>query len=292
MDKKLFANSELIINPDGSIYHLNLKPEQLARNIILVGDPQRVEEVSANFDEIEIKTQNREIRTHTGYYKGQRITALSTGMGTDNIDIVINELDALVNIDLETRTLKTNHESLNLIRIGTSGALQADIKVNTPLISAYGLGIDGLAYFYSDSNKVVDRELTNCFKKHMTWKDELAYPYGVAGSERLIEKIGQGMMQGITLTAPGFYGPQGRTLRLNPSWPAFFQHIGNFTYSRLKIINFEMETSALYALSKMLGHEALTVCMAIANRETGDYSRDYKTYMRQLIRNVLGRLTD
>ncbi|MCF8304137.1 MAG: nucleoside phosphorylase [Bacteroidales bacterium] len=291
MSNKTYPSSELILHPDGSIYHLNIRPEHLAGNVILVGDPKRVDEISANFDHIEFKNQNREISTHTGTYNGTRITAMSTGMGTDNIDIVVNELDALVNIDLDNRVQKREKQSLNLIRIGTSGALQKDIPVNSAIVAVYGLGMDGLAYYYDEYPHAVDQGLTQSFKKYMNWKPELAHPYGVPASEKLLTKLGKDMIKGITLTAPGFYGPQGRNLRLTTSWPVFFEKIADFEHNHLKITNFEMETSALYGLGKMLGHDSITICMAIANRETGEYSRDYKEHMGKLIKDVLDRLT-
>jgi len=283
--------SELILTDEGSIYHLRLHPEDLADNVILVGDPGRVPEVSSFFDKIELKVSNREICTHTGFFNNKRVTVLSTGMGTDNIDIVVNELDALVNIDLGKRELKNNHTSLNLIRLGTSGALQADLNIDEFMVSEYGLGLDGILYFYEDSKNVIEKEITTKFINELNWSSNLPKPYVVKGSENLIEKIGFGMKKGITATAPGFYGPQGRELRLKLAFPNINNSIEEFSYNGLKINNLEMETSALYGLGKMLGHETLTVCVLIANRVTKQFSKDYKKPMKNLIEQVLYRIT-
>jgi len=283
--------SELILSEDKSIYHLRLNPEDLAENVILVGDPGRVPEVSYFFDKIEIKVANREIHTHTGYFNNKRVTVLSTGMGTDNIDIVVNELDALVNIDLEKREPKDTHTSLNLIRLGTSGALQADLNVDEFMVSEYGLGLDGMLYFYEDSKNIIEQELTEAFIKEMNWSNNLPKPYAVKGSEKLLQKIGGGMKKGITATAPGFYGPQGRELRLKLAFPNTNNNIESFSYKGMKINNLEMETSALYGLGKMLGHETLTICVLIANRVTKQFSNDYKKPVKELIEIVLNKIT-
>ncbi|RLD61172.1 MAG: phosphorylase, partial [Bacteroidetes bacterium] len=259
-------NSELILHPDGEIYHLKLKPENLANTIILVGDPGRVEVVSSFFDTIEYVGQNREICTHTGTLNNKRLTVMSTGMGTDNIDIVMNELDALVNIDLQERKPKEKHTSLDIIRLGTSGALQPDIPLNSFVMSDYGLGIDGLLNFYKVKDGVIDQKLTDAFIKQMNWPDSFAKPYAIHASEKLTQKMGDGFVHGITATAPGFYGPQGRVLRLGLSYPDINENLHKFNFENNRIVNFEMETSALYGLGKMLGHETLTVCVAIANR--------------------------
>ncbi len=216
---------------------------------------------------------------------------LSTGMGTDNIDIVVNELDALVNIDLGKRELKNKHTSLNLIRLGTSGALQADLNIDEFMVSEYGLGLDGILYFYEDSKNVIEKEITTKYINELNWSSNLPKPYVVKGSEKLIEKIGFGMKKGITATAPGFYGPQGRELRLKLAFPNINNSIEEFSYNGLKINNLEMETSALYGLGKMLGHETLTVCVLIANRVTKQFSKDYKKPMKNLIEQVLYRIT-
>ncbi len=282
--------SELILNPDGSIYHLNLLPEDIADDIIVVGDQHRVERISSFFDKIDVKKEKREFVTHTGWYKGKRITALSTGIGCDNIDIVINELDAIVNIDLETRIIKENPRKLNIIRLGTSGALQADIPVDSFVISSYGLGFDGLAQFYKanfeDDEKVLQAE----FIKQVDWKDELNQPYFAKANNELVERIEEGMIKGITATANGFYGPQGRSLRLAPNVSDLNEKLNRFSFEGQRITNFEMETSALYSLSGMLGHNAATVCAIIANRFTKTFSEDYKATVDKLIKVLLDRL--
>ncbi len=286
------AESELVLNPDGSIYHLRLHPDQIASDIILVGDPQRVEVVSGYFDHVEFKIQNREIITHTGTFRNRRITVMSTGMGTDNIDIVLNELDALVNIDLNSRTIKNTLTSLNLVRLGTSGALQPDIPLNAFVMSEYGLGLDGLMHFYHTDNPMFDHEINEAFRQYAQWPANLPSTYVVRGSDYLRAKLGEGMLKGITATAPGFYGPQGRCLRLTPGMEDINDRLEAFRYHRTSICNFEMETSALYGLSALLGHHAATICVAIANRPLKAYSKDYKTYMNQLIQLVLERLTE
>ena len=285
------AESELIINPDGSIYHLHLRPEHIADDIIVVGDPQRVEIISSYFDNIEYKITNREFVTHTGTINGKRITALATGIGTDNIDIVINELDAIVNIDLEKRVPKTTHRKLNIVRLGTSGALQADIPVDSYVFSQYGLGLDGLLNFYEDRDKVIDRELTEAFFEYSKWNQDLAKPYIVAGSQHLESRIADGMFKGITATAPGFYGPQGRILRLELMQKNINSSLENFSHNGHRITNFEMETSALYGLGGMLGHNTATVCAIIANRYTKTFSQNYKETVVKLIELLLERMT-
>ena len=284
-------NAELVLNTDGSIYHLKLNPGDVAETIFLVGDPGRAKMISEYFDTIEYSGQNREINTFTGTYKGKRLTVMSTGMGPDNVEIVVNELDALFNIDFKTRTPKNETTSLNLIRIGTTGALQADIGVvQSYLVSEYALGLDGLAYFYEDGPHVIEQELTDNFIQFMNWDEKLPRPYGIKGSEYLIEKLGQEWRKGITLTAPGFYAPQGRELRLKVHDKSIIERAGKFEFGGHKITNFEMETSALYSLSAMLGHEAMTVCDVIANRVTDDFNPDYKNSMRNLIQNMLDRV--
>ncbi|PLX02401.1 MAG: phosphorylase [Marinilabiliales bacterium] len=282
--------SELIINDDGSIYHIKLKPEDIADDIILVGDPQRVEIVSSFFDTIELKKHNREFNTHTGTYKGKRLTVLSSGIGTDNIDIVVNELDALVNIDLKTRTVKKEHKSLNLIRLGTSGGLQGDIPVDSFLMSKIAIGFDGLLNFYHNRDEVCDLDMEDAFTKYLNWNKRLASPYFVEASEKLMNRLGEGFIPGVTISSPGFYGPQGRILRLPLAVPDMNQKIEDFKYKEYKITNFEMESSAIYGLSKMLGHEALTVCVIIANRVQKTFSADYKTMVKKLIQNTLDKL--
>lgn len=285
-----FGQSELIINDDGSIFHLHLKPENIADTIILVGDQGRVEVVSSFFDTIEFKAANREFITHTGTYKGKRITVLSTGIGTDNIDIVINELDALVNIDLEKREVKSEHTALNFVRIGTSGALQGDIPVDTPIVTETSIGFDGLLNFYAAGKNMGNEDLKKAFLEHTGWKDGLAVPYFPDASRELLDKVGSDMRKGITISAPGFYGPQGRMLRLPLRDATLNDKISKLDYQGRKITNYEMESSAIYGLSKALGHNALTVCNIIANRIRREYSDDYKPGVKKLIETVLNRL--
>ncbi|HAG16893.1 MAG TPA: phosphorylase [Bacteroidales bacterium] len=284
------AESELILNPDGSIYHLKLKPENIADDIIVVGDPGRVPTISAYFDKLEFKQSNREIVTHTGYIGNKRITVLSTGMGTDNLDIVINELDAIVNIDLEKRIPKLEHKALNIIRLGTSGAMQEDIPVGTYVMSSHGIGLDGLLRFYAAGNEVEDTELTHAFLTETNWPADLPKAYIVSGSASLMEKMKKGYVSGMTATAPGFFGPQGRVLRLPLAYPDLNDRISAFSYQGLRITNFEMETSALYGLSKALGHNAMTVCAIIANRLRKEYAKDYKPSVTALIEDLLEKL--
>lgn len=288
---KPIASSELVLNPDGSVYHLKLLPEQLANTVIVVGDQGRVEAISAYFESIECKVQNREFVTHTGIFNGKRITALSTGIGTDNIDIVVNELDALVNIDLKTRTIKSEHTSLNIIRIGTSGTLMKDIPVDSIVVSSFGLGFDGLMHFYKFEENAEERALLNEINVALNLPNELNKPYLVKADEKLFEKLSKDFFTGITATASGFYGPQGRTLRLTPAVPDLNERMMHFAHNDMNITNFEMETSALYGLSRLLGHKACTACAIIANRANLEYSKDYKPTMDFLIRTVLERLT-
>lgn len=284
--------SELIINPDGTIFHLHLKPEQLARDIILVGDPGRVELVSSFFDHIEVKTGNREFIAATGTYKGKRLTVLSTGIGTDNIDIVVNELDALVNIDLKTRMVKEEHTALNIVRIGTSGALQADIPVNSYVASQKAIGFDGLLNYYAGRDEVCDLDFEAAFTKHTTWRQQLTAPYVVNSAGNLFDKFKTDeFVAGVTISAPGFYGPQGRELRLHTADRELNDKIETFRHNNLKITNFEMECSAIYGLSHLLGHHALTVCAIIANRVTHDANENYKPVIEKLVRIVLDRLS-
>ncbi|MGQ1909426.1 nucleoside phosphorylase [Marinifilum sp. RC60d5] len=286
-------SSELIINSDGSVFHLHLKPEHLAETVILVGDPGRVELVASYFDNIECTISNREFVTTTGTYNGKRISVLSTGIGTDNIDIVVNELDALVNIDLETRTPKSEHKSLNLVRIGTSGALQGDIPVDSFLLSKKSIGFDGMLNFYADRDQVSNLDFEKSFKDFVNWDKKLASPYVVSASKSLIEKLdGDNMIQGVTISANGFYGPQGRVLRLQTLDPDLNDKIEKFDYKGEKITNYEMESSAIFGLSAMLGHNAIAICAIIANRITKDASKDYKPTIKSLIQTVLDRLSN
>ena len=287
---KQIAESELIINNDGSIFHLHLKPEQLAENVLLVGDPGRVALISSHFDKIEHKVQNREFITHTGWYKGLRFSALATGIGTDNIDIVLNELDALVNIDLKTRTPKKEHKSLNLVRIGTSGGLQEDMSVDSFLMSETAIGFDGLLNFYKRRDEVCRLDIENAFVKHMNWNPKIATPYFVDASTELMTKIGKDIRKGLTISAPGFYGPQGRELRLEIQDSNINDKIRAFRFDNKCITNYEMESSALFGLSALLGHKAATICVIIANRYAKQYSKDYKPAIKELIQIVLDRM--
>lgn len=284
-------DSELILNADGSVYHLQLKPEHIADNVIVVGDPGRVELISSFFDHIEYKISNREFVTHTGFYKDNRFTVISTGIGTDNIDIVINELDAAVNIDLSTKSVKQKKRSLNIVRIGTSGAIQNDIPVDSFLLSEKAIGFDGLLHFYSDKLNVKENEISNQFCKHTNWNMDLAKPYVISASPKLIAKLEKGVHKGMTATASGFYAPQGRILRLQPAMNDFPELLSTFSYEGLKITNFEMETSALYGLSKALGHHACTVCAIIANRKNKQFSKKHDQTINDLIIHVLSNLT-
>ena len=284
------GESELILNPDGSVYHLKLQPDELAGDIIVVGDPGRVANVSKHFDRIELTRQNREIVTHTGYVGEKRITVLSTGMGTDNIDIVLNELDALVNIDLGRREKKSGHTALNIIRLGTSGALQAGVPVDSVVASTHGIGLDGMLYYYKKLPEVMDPEITEAFIKQTSWHPHFPRPYAVACSPELLRHVGEGYLHGMTATSPGFYGPQGRILRLETTHPDLNQAIAGFDFKGQKILNFEMETSALYGLGLMLGHNTLTLCAIIANRVEKKFSKDYHPVIDKLIVNVIDKL--
>ena len=284
--------SQLVLNNEGAIYHLNLHPDQLADNVIMVGDPGRVDMIASFFDKIEVERQNRELDTRTGWFNGKRITVLSTGMGTDNLDIVMNELDALANIDLKTRMPKETHRSLNLIRIGTCGALQPDIEPGNTVATRYAIGLDGLLYFYEKHKEVNEIAIRDAFIKQMDYPKDLPMPYVVEGSKVLFDKLAKGYYQGITATAPGFYGPQGRTLRMHLSYPENNHKIEEFEYQSWRVCNFEMESSALYGLGKMMGHNCLTVCVAIANRVTEKFTTDYHPYVRKLVENTLIRLSE
>jgi len=286
------ADSELILNPDNSIYHLKLHPHQIANDIIVVGDPQRVNKISSKFDSIEFKIENREFITHTGFLNGKRISVLGTGIGTDNIDIVLNELDALVNIDLSTRCIKEEKTALNIIRIGTCGALQEDIDVDSFIVSEYALGLDGLLNFYEHETTDEEHLLLEEFYSQTNYSKTLAQPYFVKSSEKLHQLFSEHCHSGITATAPGFYGPQGRKLRIDLKEPAINQKLQDFNYQQLRINNFEMETSSIYGLSKILGHHACTVCVVVANRFSKTISKDYHQSIDQLINLVLLKLTE
>ena len=289
---KAIPESQLVLNNEGAVYHLGLHPEELADDIILVGDPGRVDTISAYFEKIEVKRQNRELWSRTGYYNGKRITVLSTGMGTDNIDIVINELDVLANIDLKTRMPKAQHRTLNMVRLGTSGALQADIPVEDSYeATRYAIGLDGLIYFYGKNKEVNEVAMRDAFIEQMDYPKDLPMPYVVEGSKALMDRLGQGYFQGITATAPGFYGPQGRTLRMPLAYPENNHRIEAFHYQDWRVCNFEMESSALYGLGKMMGHNCLTICAVIANRVSEKFCTDYHPYINKLIKNTLDRIS-
>lgn len=288
--KRRFAESELIINSDGSVFHLHLKPEQLADKVILVGDPGRVETVAKYFDKIECEVSNREFRTITGTYHGKRISVQSTGIGCDNIDIVVNELDALANIDFTTREEKDEHRQLSIVRIGTCGGLQAFTPVGTFICSEISIGFDGLLNFYNGRDEVCDLPMEEAFKKHMNWNQRLGAPYFIHNDEELLDRIfhpEKGMVKGVTIACGGFYGPQGRELRIPLADPLQNEKIEKFEYQGKKITNFEMESSAVAGLSKLLGHKALTVCMVIANRKIKEANTGYKNQIEDLIKIVL-----
>ena len=285
------SHTDLILNPDGSIYHLHLLPEDIADTIILVGDPGRVAQVSSRFEKVELQKVNREFVTHTGSYQGKRMSVLSTGIGTDNIDIVLNELDALVNVDLEKRMVKANHKRLNLIRIGTSGALHADIPAGARIVTQIAGGFDGLYHFYQDDNQVTVPGLADAFMNFTGWKKSLAEPYFIKGSEKLFTLLSEvDQVAGITLSTPGFYAPQVRSIRLSPFDKTLIQKVGSFSFNEMRINNFEMESSALYALSALLNHDAITICVAIANRISLVFLEDYKAAVDSLITMVLDKL--
>ncbi len=284
--------SELIINPDGSIYHLNLRPEDLAQAVITVGDPGRVPQVSKYFDELEVKKQKREFVSHTGRLGRKRLTVISSGIGAENIDILLNELDALANIDFDTRSIRPVHTSLDIIRIGTSGSLHADIPVGSFVASAYALGLDNLLSFYEYSPTLGEAELADELNAFMAYTAELPF-YACEGNRELLAAIGAGMQPGITLTSAGFYGPQGRTLRARARFGAeYFLQLAGFSFRNVPVTNFEMETSAIYALSRMLGHRALSTNLILANRAGQAFSNNYREDMDKLIQLVLERIVD
>jgi uridine phosphorylase len=287
----MIQESELILNNDGTIFHLHLKPENIGDQIILVGDQARVEEVADFFDSIEFSTKNREFQTVTGKYKNQKFSVISTGIGTDNIDIVLNELDALVNIDLEKREIKKNKKLLRIVRIGTSGGLQEDLPVNSFVVSQKSIGFDGMLNYYADREKYCDLPFEKAFRQFTGWNESLPTPYVVDASKRLLSKFDSPeFKKGVTISAPGFYGPQGRVLRLLLAMPQLNQLIEQFSFDDLKITNFEMESSAIFGLSKMLGHQALAVCLIIANRVLGEANENYRPEMKKLIKKVLDSL--
>ena len=282
--------SELVLNPDNSVYHLKLHPEEIADTVLLVGDPARVSDISKYFNTIDVVKQNREFVTHTGWYEGTRITAMSTGMGTDNIDIVVTELDILVNFDIEKREEKKTKKQLNIIRLGTSGGLQPEIPIGSFLVSSFAIGLDGLLNFYQVPDGVLNNDMSECFVKHCNWSEKLPYPYAIKANEKLRSILSKGNYLGITATAPGFYGPQGREVRLRCSISKINDYLQSFVYNDMHICNFEMETSALYGLSALLGHKTCTICTIIANRVTKEFCNDYHPYMNNMIKMTLERI--
>jgi len=281
------AESELIINPRGAVYHLDLTPDEIAGTVITVGDPDRVKEVSKYFDSIEVKRQHREFISHTGYIGKKRITVLSSGIGPDNIDIVVNELDALVNIDFETREIKKDLSSINIIRIGTSGSLQPDIPVDSFVASTHGLGVDNLLNFYRHEQNEQEKELLHSFVTHTQVHGQIGNPYISSGSASLIKNFVDGFHQGITVTCPGFYGPQGRVLRLGIRNPQLVDRLTDFRFGQHRITNFEMETSAIYGLGKLLGHHCLAINAIVANRVKKEFSKDGKATVENLIQRFI-----
>ena len=285
-------DSELILNSDGSVYHLHLKPGDLASTVITVGDPDRVDQVSANFDTVDFKQHKREFKTHTGTLRNQRVTVISTGIGADNIDIVLNELDALVNIDFKSRQVKSELTSLRIVRIGTSGALQTEIPVDSFLLSTHGFDLNGMLQAYkihSIQNKAFEQD----FIKHSNWKKERAQPVLVDGDKSIENQlIGENILKGVTATCGGFYAPQGRKLRLTPSDSKFLKNLKNFTFEGLKITNFEMETSAIFGLSKLLGHQAGSINAILANRSNGTFSNSPEKTIDELIQYTLNKLIE
>jgi len=283
--------TELITNPDGSIFHLHLLPDDISEKIIIVGDPGRVEMIGQMLDSVRVRKSNREFSTVTGSYRDSEITVISSGIGTDNIDIVLNELDALANIDLKTKEVNENPRSLTFIRIGTTGALQAGIPAGSVIATGKAVGFDGLIHFYEGYEWFLDHRFADALTEYLEWPDTLAYPYAVDADQSLLESIGAGFPRGITISAPGFYGPQGRRLRLEPFDIELNDRITAFQVAGQKITNYEMESSAIYGLSKLLNHKALTLCVVIGNRVTGEFLNDYKPAINDLARKVLDGLS-
>lgn len=288
----MIKDSELILNPEGSVYHINLKPEQIAKDIIFVGDQNRVEKITKHFDSVEFTTQKREFKTQTGVYKGKRMTVMSTGIGPDNIDIVMNELDALANIDLKTRTIKDQLTSLNIVRIGTSGSLQNDIPVDSFVMSQYGLGLDNMLRSYL-IDEISETEMEEAFISQTNWDLRKGRPYVIAGSKSLENRLDSDKVyKGFTGTAGGFYGPQGRVLRLGIQDPELNAKMDSFNYNGTKMTNLEMETGAIYGLGKLLGHQCLSMNAIIANRANGTFSADPYSVVDNLIEYTLNKLAE
>ncbi len=289
---RVIPPSELIINADGSIFHLHLKPEQLADTVVLVGDPARVDMVADFFDERECEVSNREFHTITGRKNGKRISCVSHGIGTDNIDIVLTELDALKNVDFATRQVKEKFTQLTLVRLGTSGGLQPFCPIGSFVVARRSIGFDGLLNYYQVPDGVFDMEFERAFCQYVGWGDRLAAPYVVSADEELVNRLGDGLVMGVTISAPGFYGPQGRYVRIPLAFPQLNERIESFNYRGERITNFEMESSAVAGLSKLLGHKAVTICNIIAGRTDNTMNTEYKGAMSDLVALVLKRLTD
>ncbi|MBQ2429762.1 MAG: nucleoside phosphorylase [Alistipes sp.] len=290
MQQRVIPSSELIINSDGTIFHLHLKPEQLADTVIMVGDPARVAMIAAYFDSVECEASNREFKSVTGSYKGKRMTVMSTGIGIGNIDISVTELDALANIDFATRTIKSDFRRLTLVRLGTSGALQADIEVGDIIFARTSVGFDSLLGYYTGRNDVCDLEMERSFMEHTEWSNVLAPPYFIDADQELWEHFKDSVKEGITIAAPGFYAPQGRYVRLQPADCNLNEKIESWRYDGRRITNFEMEGSALAGLAKLMGHRATTICTIIAQRVAKQAQPDYKPFVERMIRMALDKL--
>lgn len=287
---RIIPDSELIINDDGSVFHLHLKPEQLSDKIIMMGDPARVALTASFFDEIECEVQSREFRTITGKYKGKRITAISHGIGPDNMDIVLTELDALANVDFETREVKREFKQLTMVRVGTSGGLQPHCPIGSYVVAQKSIGFDGVLNYYAGRNNVTLQDFEEAFKTHVQWNPQHCSPYVVEASQELVNRIGHDMIKGVTISAIGFYGPQGRYVRLPLANPDLNSKIESFQFNGDVITNYEMESAPLAGLSRLMGHQAMTVCTIIANRIVGDSNSNYKGSVEELIKTVLERI--
>lgn len=291
MNKKYIPDSELIINPDGSVFHLHLTPEQLTDKILVVGDPGRVDMVASHFDTKDFEVSSREFHTIGGTFNGKRIMCLSHGIGCDNIDIVVTELDALANVDFSTRMVKDKFRQLEIVRIGTSGSLQADIPIGSQVIASKAIGFDGVLNFYAGRNEACDLEFEREFCEHVQWNPLWCKPYVIEANDELVNRIGgDSMIHGCTISAVGFYGPQGREVRLPLAEPELNNRIETFCYKNQRITNYEMESSALQGLAKLMGHKAMTVCAIIANRRNNNATPNYKTTIEDLIKTVLSRI--
>ncbi|NDV67399.1 nucleoside phosphorylase [Dysgonomonas sp. 25] len=287
---RIIPDSELIINDDGSVFHLHIKPEQLSDKIIMMGDPERVTLTASFFDSIECEVQSREFHTITGTYKGKRITALSHGIGPDNMDIVITELDALANVDFNTREIKKDFKQLTMVRVGTSGGLQPHCPIGSYVVAAHSIGFDGVLNYYEGRNTVTDAAFEEAFKKHVNWSPLHCAPYVVKADEELVDRIGYDMIKGVTISAIGFYGPQGRYVRLPLANPDLNSKIESFRFGEDSITNYEMESAPLAGLGRLMGHRAMTICTIIANRIAGDSNANYKGSIEGLIKTVLERI--